>query len=408
MTLWSIVPLGSIATIQAGTGFPVRYQGKTFGAYPFAKVGDISKLARAGGSQLSHADNYVSAADVRELKARIVPEGSIVFAKIGEAIRQNFCAITVRPCLVDNNVMAVSPDKCMVDLRYFYHFWKSLDLYPLADSTTVPSIRKSTLEKLAVPLPPLDKQRQIAEVLDRADALRAQRWKAISLLDSLAQSIFRDMFGDPVENDRSWPVAEVADFIKGFESGKNLAAGEENGNTRYRILKVSAVTSGVFKAEESKPAPEGYIPPMSHVVRDGDLLFSRANTAELIGATALAINPPLNALLPDKLWRFLWYSPARANVLYVRHLFRQPGFRCEVSRKSTGSSGSMKNISQAKVLSIECGLPPLDLQNAFGERVASIEQLRSLYTSHLAELDNLFASLQQRAFRGELWDTRDN
>jgi type I restriction enzyme S subunit len=137
-------------------------------------------------------------------------------------------------------------------------------------------------------------------------------------------------------------------------------------------------------------------------VRDGDLLFSRANTSALVGATALVESPPPNLLLPDKLWRFNWYTPTRADPRYVNHLFRRKEFRQLVSRNATGTSGSMKNISQAKVLDIQCGLPPLTLQQEFGQRIEHIETVRRAMTRHLAQLDSLFSSLQHRAFKGIL------
>jgi len=208
------------------------------------------------------------------------------------------------------------------------------------------------------------------------------------------------MFGNLVANDRKWPTARVGDFVKDFRSGKNVAPAEEE--TSLQVLKVSAVTSGFFEPTESKPVPLSYVPPKSHFVRDGDLLFSRANTLGLIGATAMVASPPSNLLLPDKLWRFVWYSPPRALPLFVHYLFQQPEFRRKISQAATGTSGSMKNISQAKVLAITCGLPPLDMQRAFEGKIECTSALRRSAVRHQAELDALFASLQQRAFRRDL------
>jgi type I restriction enzyme S subunit len=245
-------------------------------------------------------------------------------------------------------------------------------------------------------------QVRVANILDRSDILRAKRRQALKHLDALTQALFTEMFGDPVANDRSWPVAKVGDFVAGFQSGKNIAASPDNAAQGYRILKVSAVTSGTFDPAESKPAPPSYVPPTSHIVRSGDLLFSRANTSELVGATAFVEAPPDNILLPDKLWRFTWHIPARVDPKYVHYLFQRPTFRAVVSRNATGTSGSMKNISQAKVLTIACGLPPLGLQQEFGRRITYVERLRRYQAQQLAVMDALFSSLQHRAFRGDL------
>ena len=108
------------------------------------------------------------------------------------------------------------------------------------------------------------------------------------------------MFGDPATNPKGWPTRKVSDFVSRFEGGKNLQAGSEDGSP-YRILKVSAATSGQYRESESKPSPDGYKPPQSHLVRAGDMLFSRANTEELVGATAIVDATNGQTLLPDKL-----------------------------------------------------------------------------------------------------------
>ena len=263
--------------------------------------------------------------------------------------------------------------------------------------------RPAFAAKIKIPLPPLEEQKRIAEVLDKAEELRTKRRAALAQLDSLTQSIFLEMFGDPIENERRWDEVQVRDFVAGFESGKSLVADDEDSQeSPYRVLKVSAVTSLRFRPDESKALPSDYIPPHSHVVQKGDLLFSRANTADLIGATALVDEVTENIVLPDKLWRFVWHTPRNANQSFVRFLFQHPKFRHEIGKRATGTSGSMKNISQEKVLGITCALPPMELQEKFERRVAAVEKLKATQRASLAELDTLFASVQHRAFRGDL------
>lgn len=267
----------------------------------------------------------------------------------------------------------------------------------------VNNVSIADLRELVIPLPPLAEQRRIAAILDAADALRQKRRQALHLLDQLSQSMFIETFGDLTLNDRGWRRAEVQDFVAGFESGKSLVAeDEDDDSSRYRVLKVSAVTSLFYRPTESKPLPPDYDPPEHHIVRAGDLLFSRANTSQLIGATALVDQTPANHVLPDKIWRFVWHDTPRADPYFVWYLFRQRRFRDAISRRATGTSGSMKNISQDKVLSIPVALPPLDLQREFGRQLKSILNNRALSESALYKQDVLFSSLQYRAFREEL------
>lgn len=295
-----------------------------------------------------------------------------------------------------------------VDSSYLYLWFSSERIQAVIRSfanktTNISNLSIGRCSKLDFPLPPLPEQRRIAQILDKAEALRAKRRAALTKLDTLAQSIFLEMFGDPVQNDKKWPVAFIKDFVAGFESGKSIVADDaDDCSSTYRVLKISAITSLEYRPGESKALPPDYVPPKAHFVRDGDLLFSRANTTELIGATAFIFTTPPNLLLPDKLWRFVWHDKPRADPQFVRFLFQRPKFRSEIGARATGSSGSMKNISQDKVLTISVGLPPLPLQQAFAQRVEAIETLKVAHRASLAKLDALFASLQHRAFRGEL------
>ncbi len=311
------------------------------------------------------------------------------------------------PALNCNQALAIIRPDVKVFRPFLRHWLESanaqLQMRGATVTGTIQNLSLAQVGGLLVPLPPLPEQRRIAAILDQADALRVKRRAALAQLDNLTQSIFIEMFGDPITNDMSWPSGAVSDFVAGFESGKSIVADDEDeSDSPYRVLKISAVTSLEYKPKYSKAIPSDYTPPLSHIVRKGDLLFSRANTTELIGATAFVNETPDNLLLPDKLWRFIWFDKPRATPLYVRHLFQQAKFRHEIGIRASGSSGSMQNISQPKVLSIQVGHPPLKLQQTFSKRVEAIEAIKDSHSAALTQLNTLFASLQHRAFRGEL------
>lgn len=158
---------------------------------------------------------------------------------------------------------------------------------------------------------------------------------------------------------RAWPTVLLGDVIERITGGKNIEAG--SGASPFRIMKVSAVTSGVFKPYEAKPAPDGHTPAPEHHVREADFLFSRANTIELVGAVAIAHNPPDGLLLPDKIWRIEW-NCKRIYPQYAYYLLRSAELRRVLALIGSGTSGSMKNISQAKLVRVSVPLPPLDEQ----------------------------------------------
>lgn len=301
---------------------------------------------------------------------------------------------------VNNHAHVLRPTS-RIDIRFLCRYLENYDVRPFTSGTTRLKLNKAKAAKIPLALPPLPEQKRIAEILDRAEALRAKRRAALALLDELTQSIFLDMFGDPEVEGSRWPAKKIAEYVAEFQGGKSLESTDDNSSQR-RVLKVSAVTGMKFRPHESKPIDDGYEPSEDHFVKNGDLLFSRANTTELVGAVAYVTNCPPNLLLPDKLWRFVWKDKKTVHPLFIWYLFQTRPVRREIGNRATGTSGSMKNISKAKLFGIPTILPPFHLQQKFADRITAVAEMQHRQKESLTKLDQLFASLQHRAFRGEL------
>jgi type I restriction enzyme S subunit len=316
-----------------------------------------------------------------------------------------------RPAIVDtdgplncNQAVAIVRFNEGVNQRYVFHWLNTQDALQQMGSKgvtgTITNLSLTQIKSLQLPLPPLAEQKRIAGILDAAEALRAKRRESLAQLDTLLQSTFLDLFGDPVTNPKGWPMGKLSDVVMRLDGGKNVAQSETE--TKYRVLKVSAVTYGDYRPEESKYLPADFKVPASYLVEKGDLLISRANTVELIGATAYVWDTPENMVLPDKIWKFIWKPGANIEPLFVYHMSQNTEFRRILGSRSSGTSGSMKNIAKPKLLGIPIPLPPAEIQQRFTTIVKSVEAQKSRLRAHLAELDTLFASLQSRAFNGEL------
>ena len=291
----------------------------------------------------------------------------------------------------------VSPE---IDRGYLARFL-ALALKHIEEITpfvTVKHLSVKTLSDARIPLPSLPEQKRIAAALDAVDALRIKRRESIEELDSLSQATFLEMFGHPLTNPKGWPTRRLKDFVERLDGGKNVAQAENE--TEYRVLKVSAVTYGEYRPDESKWLPPSFNVPASYLVRRGDLLISRANTVELIGATAYVWQTPPKIVLPDKIWKFVWKEQARISPLFVFALTRHAEFRQRLGALASGTSGSMKNIAKPKLMSLEFPCPPFELQTRFAGIVEAIELQKAQFKAHLAELDAIFASIQSRAFYG--------
>lgn len=371
-----------------------EYWGKEI---PWVTPKDISSLK---SPFLNDAPEYISKKGYESCSTYIVPKNSILLttrAPIGNV------AISGREMCTNQGFKSLVP-RDGVDFYYLYYCIKhsSPKLQALGNGATFKEISKRIVEDFEIPLPPLEEQKRIAAILDKADVVRRKRQQAIELSEQLLRSIFLDTFGDPVANPKGWDVVPLSKIVASLEGGKNVKPEDSKVITKNRVLKVSAVTSGVFKYNESKPLPNEFEPPKSFFVNMGDLLISRANTSELIGATAFVHDTPNNIVLPDKIWRIKWKNIDDIDPLYVHFLLSQPSIRREISNRASGTSGSMKNIPKPKLLEIKIPLPPAAEQKKFGEIVSAIYKVNNHFQNSKATFEKLFNSLTQQAFNGDL------
>lgn len=259
----------------------------------------------------------------------------------------------------------------------------------------------SFLSNAEILVPELEEQRRIVDLLSRAEGIVRLRREAQAKAQAIIPALFLDMFGDPATNPKGWALRPVRDFVARFEGGKNLQAGSE-GNSPYRILKVSAVTSGRYVEAESKVAPTNYLPPVNHLVKVGDMLFSRANTQELVGATAIVETTNGQTLLPDKLWRIVWSEPV--DQRYMHALFQSEHVRREFGRLSSGTSASMRNISQEKLYQLRIPVAPIERQTRFGRQSCTVQSIVTQQTEALNKAEASFQALLARAFGNQDFD----
>lgn len=392
------VSLGQVGEFRAGFGFPRTLQGRTSGDYPFAKVGDISRVARTGARKISAAGHYVDEADLPTLKAKPVPAGTIVFAKIGEAISQNFRAITTCEMLIDNNTMGFVPDTKVVDRQYLFHFMNQLDLYPLTGATTVPALRKSTLEAIKIPLPPLPEQKRIADILDKADTVLRKRQEAGSLIQEVPLAAFRETFAEFLDPKQTETVlSDTAEVVSGVAKGRKLN-GEEIREVPY--LRVANVQAGFLDLTEIKTIPAKQSEVDALALQHGDAVLTEGGDHDKLGRGALwehdvpdcihqnhvfRVRVDRKRLLPTFFVHFLQTEIAKAYFL-----------RC--AKKTT----NLASINMTQLRALPVPLPPMKLQKRFDQEFRSVTNVIDRQAQAERKADELFNALVQRAFMGRL------
>lgn len=154
------IKLKHIAKFVSGVGFPEDMQGANEGDYPFMKVSDINGSSRL----VSEANNHVSKGDVVTMGWRPIAPGSILMAKIGAALTKNHRKVLTVPALIDNNMLAATPNN--VDKNFFYWLWKTIDLTDHQNISSVPSVNMESLKNMRIELPAPKEQSAIASYLD--------------------------------------------------------------------------------------------------------------------------------------------------------------------------------------------------------------------------------------------------
>jgi hypothetical protein len=252
------------------------------------------------------------------------------------------------------------------------------------------------LKQLQIPLPPLDEQRRIVDILDAANSLRAKRRESLAQLDTLLQSTFLDMFGDPVTNPMGWEsvlLSDVGDYISGGTPSK--ARGDYwVGPIPWvspKDMKVSQIFDSqdhvselVFDETNLKLVEPNHL----LIVVRGMILAHSFPVA--INRVPVAINQDMKAIAASSEFNVEFLMQC------VRHLKRQL-----LSEVSTAGHGT-KRFDRKAMKKIRVPRPPLAIQQRFATIAQSLVQQKARQRTHLAELDTLFASLQSRAFRGEL------
>lgn len=243
------------------------------------------------------------------------------------------------------------------------------------------------LKELDVPLPSIDEQRRIAAILDKVTDLIAKRRAQLDKLDLLVKSRFVEMFG---ENEKTTTMAR---YISELQGGKSLAG---TAPCKNKVLKTGAATFGWFDPEQYKYLPVDYEPLPEHKVKTGDVIISRMNTPELVGACAYVFDAPENMYYPDRLWRAVLKE--KTNPIFLWQLLWERDIRKAIKENSGGTSGTMHNISKANLLAIKCVDVPIELQNQFAIFVEQIQKSKLILQQSFNKLEALKKSLMQQYF----------
>lgn len=290
-----------------------------------------------------------------------------------------------------------------------------------AQGTNINNLKRADVERTLVPVPPPEEQERIVEAIEgqfsRLDAGVESLHRAKRNLARLRASILAaaangelDTSADDLRVDAEhWRPTTLGEVLISIEAGKSFRAlTRPAAEDEWGVIKVSAMTWGSFREGENKALPAGMRFDPALEIAEGDLLLSRANTSEYVGATVLVPATRPRLLLSDKSMRL--HVREGVNKRWLWYTLLAPPLRSQMSAVATGTSDSMRNISQEKVRRLSIKVPPFDIQDAVvmevDRRLSVIDALDVVVENALRRSGTLRGSVLRTAFSGDLWEAR--
>lgn len=380
--------LGDLMVSRGGSVNPGAFRNEEFELY------SIPAHDR-GGPEIALGSNIGSS-------KQIVRPGDVMISKIIPHIRRArvVSRLSGRRQIASGEWIVFRGDD--FDPNYLRHFLIS-DVFHGQFMNTVAGVggslvraRPEQVKAIPVPLPPLDEQRRIAAILDHADALRAKRRQVLAHLDLFAHSIFHEMFGAPDSWPDRWPMGTIGDMSESVQYGSSAKAGSKG---KWPMLRMGNVTDdGRLELNSLKYVDLEDRDIAKYTVRRGDLLFNRTNSKEKVGKSCV-VDTDLPLAFAGYLVR-VRFKQEHCSEFVCTYLTSTHGLA--VRRRMAKAAVNQANINATEMRGISIAHPPTELQNLFAARLQKVQVLRQAVLVAKAADDELFFSLQSRAFRGEL------
>ena len=435
-------------------------QGKLSGDLPFYKVGDISDAWQQKKTYLTQANHYLTKNEAESIKAKPLPDGTTVFAKIGAAIALNRRAILAAPSLVDNNVMGLCPLPNSIDVKMLYYFMCTIELGDVARATTVPSVRHGDVEAIPFPLPPLPEQHRIVAEIEkqftrldasvaalkrvqanlkryRASVLKAAcEGKLVPTEAELARAESRDYepadqlmtrilverrarweaqekrgrkYKEPAAPDTSefgelpegwvWAMVDalLSEPLSNGRSVKTASGG-------FQVLRLTALRQGQIDQSEFKNGAWTAQEAERFLIREGDFFVSRGNgSIKLVGLGGLVGPVQTPVAYPDTLIRFRLHPEVA--ITFFAHLWNSSMIREQLESMARTTAGIYK-VNQQDLSLCLIPLPPLSEQRRIvaelERRLSVIQQAEATVEANLTRAERLRQSILKQAFSGKL------
>lgn len=370
---WPVTTIGEVCEVVSGATPKTSKREFWNGNIPWVTPKDLSQL---GQKHLSDSQRHITEAGLKSCSARMLPAQSVLLssrAPIG------LVAINTRPICTNQGFKSLVPRLDLISPDFLFWWLKTYEMLVQSKGrgATFREVSKKIVEDLQLPLPPLDEQRRIAEILDKADALRAKRRSALAKFDTLTQSLFLDMFGDPITNPMGWERCVVGDVVHTAKDGPHVSPTYAESGVPFlstRHIKRGEIIWESLKYIDQEGANRQW---KKCKPEFGDILYTkgrttgiaaRVNTSEpfAVWVHVALLKPIVNKVHP------IWFE-AMLNSAYC---FTQ-------SQRYTHGIAN-RDLGLKRMVKIQMYLPPLAEQRCFAAVVESVEQQKTSQRAHLA------------------------
>jgi type I restriction enzyme S subunit len=387
---WPAVPLGHVCEVVSGAT-PRTHEGRFWGGdILWATPKDLGDLETA---YLEHTPRKITNEGLRSCAASILPPNSVLLssrAPIG------LVAINSAPMATNQGFKSLIPDRRRVESKFLFHWlkYKTLYLQGLGNGATFKEISKAVVERIEIPLPPLDEQRRIAAILDKADALRRKRKRALDLLDKLPRSIYSNVIESSVHLS-----AEVGEFAK-VMGGKRLPKGHDYciDDTGYKYLRVTDIQKEHLRRTDlNNLSPGTFQAIRRYVVNKDDVVITIAGT---IGLTRHIDVELAGVNLTENAAKIVIQNKDLMDPVFLTYALQSDRTKKQVSA-SIGQV-TIGKLALFKIQELKVAVPKIEQQRKFRRILTKHQKIRSEALRLLIESERLFSCLQHRAFTGQL------
>lgn len=390
------VKLSEVCDISSG-GTPSRKNAEFFkGEIPWAKISDIEN---AYNGVIYDTEEHISTEGLKNIRGKLFPTGSLLFAMYGSIGKVAICG---RALSTNQAILGIRPKgEKEIDLGFLKTWFTSnkQKLINQGRGAALKNLSATIVRDIEIELPLYDEQIRIAYLLGKVEGLIAQRKQHLQQLDDLLKSVFLEMFGDPVRNEKGWDIDSLNSHGS-FKNGLNFGKGESGISVRYLGVGDFKAKAKLEDIDELSFIELNELPNEDYFLKNGDLLFVRSNgNRELVGR-CMAVYPANEKVTYSGF--IIRYRINTSDLIstYIAHLFRSIAFRRIIFQGGQGAN--IQNINQQILTGLPIPVPSIELQNQFATIVEKVEVLKTRYQQSITNLESLYGALSQKAFKGEL------